>query len=412
MHYRDRYNLLKERFNQEKESVDIPELSVRMENFTFRSGGQSLLPGEEWYVCEEHAVEFRESLPSEDPRHVVLQMEGLSVPDAHFANNRDFRYSVFLPAGSGRPKGTILLLHGLNERHWFKYLPWAASLVHLTQKAVCLFPIAFHMNRAPTEWSNAKRMLAVSDSRKHLFPAIVDSSFANAAISARLHGIPRRFFWSGLQTYDDVVQLVRQIRRGEHPSLDRDSRIDFFAYSVGSFLSQILLMADEGGLFSRSQLFIFCGGPTFDRMSPVSRYIVDSETIVSLYSFYVEHLENELRRDPRLDHYFNGGHQAGLYFKAMLANRRLKEVRESRFAALQHQIAAVALRQDAVIQPVEVLNTLQGDFRDIPLPVHILDFPFKHSHVNPFPPLPSLTGAVDEAFDQVLALAASHLSSP
>ncbi len=412
MRYSDRYGLLKKRFNQEQEAIAVPELGVRIENFTFRSAGQSLLPGEERYVCEEHGIEFRESPPPEDPRQIVLQKEGLSVPDARFANNRDFRYSVFLPSGGGKPKGTILLLHGLNERHWFKYLPWAASLVNLTQKAVCLFPIAFHMNRAPFEWSNAKRMLAVSDARKQLFPAIVDSSFANAAISARLHGIPQRFFWSGLQTYYDVVQLVRQIRRGDHPSLDRDARIDFFAYSVGSFLSQILLMADEGGLFTRSRLFIFCGGPTFDRMSPVSRYIIDSETIVSLYSFYVEHLENELRRDPRLDHYFNGGHQAGLYFKAMLANRRLKEVRESRFTALQHQIAAVALRQDAVIQPVEVLNTLQGDFRNIPLPVNILDLPFKHSHVNPFPPLSSLGSVVDEAFDQVFALAASHLSVP
>ena len=412
MKYTERFHLLKERFDQECDTMSIPELGVRIENHAFHSAGQKFLMGESLYLCEEHGTRFQESPPEEDPHLRVLRMEGLSVPDAHFANNREFRYSIFRPLGSKEPNGTILLLHGLNERYWFKYLPWAVRLVELTGRAVCLFPIAFHMNRAPHEWGNPKRMLAVAEARRGLFPSVADASFANAAISARLQSIPQRFFWSGLQTYDDVVRLVRQIRQGEHPSLEGESQIDFFAYSVGSFLSQILLMSDEGGLFTRSRLVIFCGGPTFDRMCPVSRYIIDSEALIALYSFFVEHLENEFRRDARLDHYFNGGHAAGLYFKAMLANRKLKETRESRFNELRDQIMAVALRQDTVIQPVEVMNTLQGDFRDIPLPVHILDFPFEYTHMNPFPPKPSLGDAVDEHFDRVFTLAASHFCRP
>ena len=316
---------------------------------------------------------------------------------------------MFTPAGQERITNAILLLHGLNERYWFKYLPWALRLVELTGSAVCLFPIAFHMNRAPLEWSRPKRMAAVAEARTEMFPTIEASSFANAAISARLHSIPQRFFWSGVQTYDDILDFLRSIRQGTHELFSPLCNFNFFGYSVGSFLAQVLLMAQERGEFLTSKLFIFCGGPTFDRMYPVSRYILDSEALIALYAFFVEHLENECRRDRRLDHYFNGGHPAGMYFKAMLCNRKLKRVREERFDALKNQIRAVALRNDLVIQPSEVLNTLQGDFRDIAIPVDILDFPIGYSHISPFPENSKFRQDVDNSFEDLFQRAASHL---
>jgi len=170
-----------------------------------------------------------------------------------------------------------------------------------------------------------------------------------------------------------------------------------------------MFMSNRDGFFSDSRLFMFCGGTTFDRMYPVSKYIMDSEALISIYSFFVEHLENEFKRDPRLAHYFGGGHQSGLYFRAMLSNRKLKEMRERRLRELSSQLTALALTQDEVIQPSEVLNTLNGDFRDIPIPVKIMDFPFAYSHVNPFPIQKPIAGEVDHSFDRVFELAASHL---
>jgi hypothetical protein len=299
-------------------------------------------------------------------------------------------------------------MHGLNERYWHKYLPWAWRLMQATGSAVVLFPLAFHMNRAPEEWSRPASMRRVTDRRHARHPLITGSSFANAALSERLQAIPQRMFWSGMQSYDDVLAILRDIRRGAHPDIRPDAQVDFFAYSIGSFLAQILVMADEDDLFRRSRLFIFCGGPTFDRMYPVSKYIMDSEALITLYAYYVEHLDNEFRADARLAHYFQE-HGSGRYFRAMLSYRSFKEQRERRLRELAPRIAAVALRKDAVVQPAEVLNTLNGDFRDIPIPVHILDAPYEYSHVTVFPLRPGITGEVDAMFDRVFSLATEHL---
>lgn len=220
---------------------------------------------------------------------------------------------------------------------------------------------------------------------------------------------PQRFVWSGVQTYNDIIQLVQEIRCGAHPHIAENARIDAFAYSVGSFLAEIMFMSNRDGLFSDSRLFMFCGGPTFDRMYPVSKYIIDSEALICLYSFFVEHLENECKRDRRLAHYFHEGHTSGLYFRSMLSNRRLKEVREKRLREISSRLMAVAVKQDEVVQPSEVLNTLNGDFRDIPVPVRILDFPCRCSHVNPFPVQKADPDEVNRSFDQVFDLASSHL---
>jgi len=302
----------------------------------------------------------------------------------------------------------IFLLHGLNEREWDKYLPWAFRLVELTGAAVLLMPMAFHMNRAPAAWSRPKAMKPVATERQTRFPSVTASSVVNAAISARLHAIPQRFFWSGMQTYYDVLQLVREMRAGRHRDVHPQARVDFFGYSLGSFLAQILLMTNEERLFDQSRLFSFCGGPTFDRIYPVSKHILDSEALIALYAFFIEQLDIEFTRDPRLAHYFQA-HPAGPFFRAMLSNRKLKGLREQRLREVSDQIAAVALEQDEVIQPSEVINTLTGDHRNIPISVRIRDFPYAYTHVKPFPHLTRWAEEVDQAFDDIMGLAACHL---
>ena len=51
------------------------------------------------------------------------KMKSELIPDYQIAENFSFEYPVFLPAGARRFENCILLLHGLNERSWSKYLP-------------------------------------------------------------------------------------------------------------------------------------------------------------------------------------------------------------------------------------------------------------------------------------------------
>ncbi len=411
MTYYRNYQLLKNIFTQSENVTSIPGSEIEMVHSSFISESQRLLPGAEQYLCDVHGVRFDADDTFEGdglPTHI----QDLSLADAHFAANREFRYTIFKPADGRRATDVILLLHGLNERYWHKYLPWALKLVELTGNAVCLFPIAFHMNRAPEEWSSAKRMNLVAHARRETYASIAQSSFANAAISTRLHNRPQRFFWSGVQTYNDIERLVTQIRNGAHPHIAEQAHISFFAYSIGSFLAQIMLMANRNGALTDAKLFIFCGGPTFDRMYPVSKYIMDSEAMIALYAFYVEHLDNEFKRDKRLSHYFAQGHASGEYFQAMLSLRKKKAMREQRLRELSRSIMAVALRRDEVIQPSEVVNTLNGDDRTIPIPVCVMDFPFDYSHVMPFPYRERIENEVDEGFNQVFNMAAGYLTSP
>lgn len=73
--------------------------------------------------------------------------------DDRIQENKSFSYAIFTPSGRKKNNEAIILLHGLNERTWEKYLTWAEYLTHTTGKPVILFPIAFHMNRTPGLWA-------------------------------------------------------------------------------------------------------------------------------------------------------------------------------------------------------------------------------------------------------------------
>jgi len=409
MLYRNLFLNLKKAYNQEESCITLDEPELEIRNFSFESSNVSVLPGHKHYKCERHDRTFGETYK---PNAGVIKEgypESLSRADCTIKENGRFRYSLFKKAGDEKADDLIVLFHGLNERDWYKYLPWAAKLIELTGRAVLLFPIAFHMNRAPAEWGNPRAMKKVSDVRNEQFPTIAHSTFVNAAISTRVQSIPQRFFWSGLQTYRDVIQLIQQIRGGKHEEITAHASIDLFAYSIGSFLSEILMLTNPRGLFDDTKLLMFCGGPTLDRMYPVSRYILDSEANIALYSFFIEHLDKEFHRDERLAHYFSEDHRSGQYFRAMLSYPRRKQEREDRFAELSDRIHAITLKQDDVVPPSEVMNTLQGEFRDIPIPVDLFDFPYEYSHVVPFHSLCNDAEKVDKHFNQVFERAAEFL---
>jgi hypothetical protein len=354
-------------------------------------------------------LDFAENLDHRDEDIYVQYPDHLKHADTDVRENRVFNYTMFKKLSPEKSKGVIFLFHGLNEKYWAKYLPWAQKLVENTGKTVMLFPIAFHMNRSPVNWSDTHKMNLVARTRKDFSPTIDNATFANAAISARIQAIPQRFLWSGLQTFYDVVQILKQIRSGKNPFIARDCTIDLFSYSIGSFLSEILMMANPESLFSNSRLFIFCGGPTLDRMRPNSKFILDSDATIAIYSFYTERFDRELKLDKRVAHYCNEGHPEGEYFKAMLSYHKCKAIREKRLREMAAQIKAVALRKDDVIPPNEVINTLQGEERDIPVDVSILNYDYRYDHINPFPNEISLESEVDDNFNRLFYTASEFL---
>jgi hypothetical protein len=409
MTYSDKFHYLESIFNLKDQRIPVTESGMDIHNIKFVSNSWRLLPGGDNYRCEKHNVSFLEKTPCNNPVLFEKYPGALKHEDIEVPENREFTYSLFKRNDGKKANGVILLLHGLNEKHWNKYLPWAEKLVELTGKAVLLFPIAFHMNRSPAIWSDPHLMNSVAKLRREYSPVITNCTFANAAISARIENIPQRFFWSGLQTFYDIVTLISDIKKGTHEHINPESTFDLFSYSIGSFLSEILMMTNPRGYFENSKLFMFCGGCTLDRMSPNSKFILDSDATIAIYSFYTERLESVIRLDKRIAHYFNG-HSSGNFFKSMLSYKKCKDLRESRFKELSKQIYAVALKNDDVIAPGEVINTLQGDFRDIPVKVEMIDFQYPYSHVKPFSDDKLHSSLVDTEFNKIFNSVADFLN--
>lgn len=309
--------------------------------------------------------------------------------DDNIIENRKFNYPVFVPAGCKKAKSCIILMHGLNERNWDKYLYWAEYLALNTGKPVLLFPIAYHMNRSPSEWSDPRLMKTLVDKRKLETGYNRSLCFANVALSERLSEDPNRFYLSGHQTVLDMTVLVKQIKNGEHSLFESDSKVDFFAYSIGAFISEILLMANPENLFGNSRLFIFCGGAIFRSMYGESRCIMDKPAYDKIFKYYCYDWPDmagkfvsigKLEPDAFL-HAFN----------AMIDPEKYKEERESFFVNEKDRISGISLMKDSVM-PYSGVEACMGD-KLAGKCFQIMDFPYEYSHESPFP----FNGRTDEA---------------
>ena len=397
MNYFDRFHTLRAQINFSDDVITTGDLVIR--NYTFESEAHDILIGHRHYSCDLHGLEFDEpGLVSSEAGDTDAVAETL---DSFIDENHYFRYHIFYPPGKGKARKLVFLFHGFNEKTWDKYYSWAMKIVEDTGKAVVLFPISFHMNRARASWADHRLMYMLSESRKKKFPNILKSSLSNAAISARLHSHPQRFIWSGLQTYYDIIRFVETCVAGAHPDIEKDCAFDFFSYSIGSLLAEILKLTDHKGYFTSSKLCTFCGGAVFNRLSPVSKFILDSETNVALYSYLVEHIDNHMKHDPRLRHLLSPGHSEGFNLYSMLDYKVNLEYREEKFRKIQDQVLAITLKKDKVVPAYEVINTLKGFQRDIGIPVDILDFPYPYIHEDPFPVTNPPNEQVNQAFEQV-----------
>jgi len=180
------------------------------------------------------------------------QTSEFSVFNDQINENSCFDYPVFVKSKDSKYKNAILLLHGLNERYWNKYLTWAEYLCEKTGKPVILFPIAYHMNRSPLLWTNPRYLRSIIESRRLRNGEDRSLSYANIAFSERISENPRRFYTSGRQSVGDISELLSEIKSGKHPLFQENAEVDVFAYSIGAFLSQILFMINPMNLLADS----------------------------------------------------------------------------------------------------------------------------------------------------------------
>jgi pimeloyl-ACP methyl ester carboxylesterase len=274
MDYTFQYQQLSQLFSLGKENIKIPETNFRIRNLEFKSNFKM-----HENKADGHSAEY-------------------SYEDAQISENWNFKYPVFVPSENKNSRA-IILLHGLNERDWTKYLPWAKYLAEKTGRSIILFQLAFHINRGKKEWSDPRQMNDLVNTRKNCNENIVQLSFANAALSNRLSEDPMRFYRAGLQSAHDLLSLISQIKNGEHPLFEKNTHINFIGYSIGAFLTQILFMANPNHILKESKNFLFCGGTTFNHMYGTSKLIMDNLAYEDLNDFYLNQFEKKNRYNKK-----------------------------------------------------------------------------------------------------------------
>jgi len=332
----------------------------------------------------------------------------LKKSDDEFLENQAFEYLIVEPENmlrepNGKASSVILMFHGLNERTWDKYYSWAEYIANHTRKPVVLFPTAFHINRAPAEWSNPRAMQPFVADQQNTEPKPSHLTFLNYALSNRIKADPYRFYLAGRETINNVCQLIGKIKKGTHKLIDSKATIDIFAYSIGALMSQVILFANPNNYFTKSKLFMFCGGSLFDQMDGESKMIMDRESFYSLLDYY----KNKFlffKSESRLK-----GDVLEMAFVSHIDYAINREERESFYEEISHRIQAISLKKDKVIPTTGIKSALGK--------IHLncleeLDFPFDYSHENPFPPEGPKVNSADRKFwfEKVFSKASAFLS--
>ncbi len=381
MEFTQKYNELKKIFALEGENIRIEGSNIQIHSIPFTSTSSLMLP-------------------SNGNTDLTYVQEAIATNDSTIKENISFRYPVFVPKSDAPYGKAIILLHGLNEKSWLKYLPWGYYLAEKMNRPVILFPISFHMNRCPESWANPRAMMPLL-SRRQGAQKIDMSTFVNVALSQRLTDEPLRFFTSGRQSAEDITSLLQTIKDGKHPFLEKDAQVDFFAYSIGAFLSQVLFLANPKGLLSNSRLFLFCGGSRFSEMYGTSRLIMDNQAFSCLRKFYIVDFLRELKTVSPFSTYIRNS-AFGNAFHAMISPDCLKSFRESTLQKLSEQIRVIALQKDKVIPAKYIQSTFEGIKNNVKSMVEVLDFPYEYSHEVPFPVLNTPNYLqVDQCFERV-----------
>ncbi len=382
MNYTDSYKALNNILKTEAREICLPELLINISQFNFTS------------VYSSANAQLKDESKFSTPIEHIEEDQVLE--------NMNFDYPVIHPPGIQNFDQAIILLHGLNERSWNKYLPWAYRLAIRLQRPVILFPISFHMNRSPSDWSNPRLMSSLLGTTRLKNHKNHSATFANLALSLRLTQKPERFFTSGSQSLSDILKLTDLIKSGNHPLFNKGCIIDFFAYSIGAFLSQIMLLTYGNTTLKDSRLFLFCGGAPFNRMNGISKLIMDEEAFTRLRFFYLQEFKKDIKQHGSLTDMICN-QPSGKAFRAMINSENFSGWRADKFQSMADRISAVGLKKDSVIPArgmIELLGQSQHD---------VMDFPYSYTHENPFP-LNESNNLVNPGFDLVFDKATAFLA--
>ena len=272
---------------------------------------------------------------------------------------------------------------------------------------VVLFPISMHINRSPLSWSDPRAMQKLvslekeRDKREGRIESNQNLTFVNYALSTRIKSDPYRFYLAGRETVLNICQLMEEIREGRSTLFKRECAVNIFSYSIGSLLSQVLLMANPYGYFSESKLFMFCGGSLFGEMNGNSRMIMDRASFEILNHYYRNQFIYEyIPSKAEVDNIDNA-------FLAHIDKEFRQKERYSFYEKAHKRIKAISLKKDIVIPSSGIKNAMGSIWKKC---LKELDFPFKYSHEAPFPTLEK--GASTELnywFQKVFSPAAQFL---
>lgn len=322
--------------------------------------------------------------------HKILPISQLCLEnDSSVNENSHFTYTVFAPKGCTEAHHAILLLHGLNERSWDKYLTWAEDLAINCNRPVILFPIAFHMNRTPLVWNQPRWLMQWLNRRKQEIFNLCNASFCNVALSSRLTQSPLRFYVSGRESAFNVWQLTAQMKEGQHPLFAEDCHVDIFAYSIGAMLAQILLISNPAHLFDDSRLFMFCGGSIFEKMNGNAKDIIDQRANDSIKDYYLNVFVHDKYYQSNSTLFANDSIETA--FKWLIDPKMFVDQRESFFVNNYNRIHSLTLKKDSVVPTIGVQEAF-GPTASATM-LEELDFPFEYSHQIPFPSNKNISSA-------------------
>lgn len=340
--------------------IDIFHLSYRSANAHFLLGGAS-------YRCLEHGVTFPAGPATAESS------------DQTIGENILFRYPLLREhtPGQKHQKHTrvLILFHGLNERSFAKYIPWAYRFWQETRVPVLMFPMTFHINRVLPAWGAEQKG---SYAGRVQLPANENSHRFNAIISERLSAHPERFYWGAEQTYWDLVDLVRAVRSGHHPHFVAGARIDMLGFSAGGYVPLLLMLHNPEDLFGDSRSVIFASGAPLRDLNLSSPLIMDHLSEVALMKLYVKYTDR-LASD-RLRHWLNH-HAEGIWvnsYSGLVPNRARLEPRLKEIAP---RLLGIANSNDTVVPAGGMMNGLQGIRRETGVRVEELPLGI---HENPF----------------------------
>ncbi len=348
--------------------------------------------------------------PTEIENHLAEKHNRYSpAPDPWITENNRFNIPILFPDKRPVHDSAIIILHGLNERNWNKYLPWAHYLVEKTDRPVILFPISFHVNRGPVSWTDPKTLRVWMEDRNHDHGMIRSSTYINLTLSERLYDLPERFFLSGYRSAVELFSLMSDIKQGKMPWFGKECRIDIFAYSIGILLAQCMMIANPEHAMDASSFVFFCGGSLFSQMNGESKYIMDQQANKRIHHYYEKEIESGENFKSRISQLLYET-LLGKAFRSMIKVDELKTLREKMLGHFQPRTLTFALKKDRVIPAEASRETLSfGNRSNKNLIVYDPGYPYLHE--NPFPiKLTREMDRINAFFEEIFSASARFLS--